>query len=144
MRLRTRRLRKPLTALEISLTPLIDTALTLLIIFMVTTPMIQQAIKVALPQGNSNEARTEKQEIVVSINKQGALFLNNKELPMHELGTSIRELITTHQEKDRVVWVRSDGESSCSTLISVIDCIKVTGGIKNVNVAIQKKAATAA
>ena len=50
---------------EITLTPLIDTALTLLIIFMVTTPMMHNAIKVNLPRGNVKEDRGSKQELIV-------------------------------------------------------------------------------
>ena len=57
-------------SLEITLTPLIDTALTLLIIFMVTTPMIQNSIKIDLPKGAAQEAGKEQQEIVVSIDKK--------------------------------------------------------------------------
>ena len=58
---------------EISLTPLIDTALTLLIIFMVTTPMMHNAIKVNLPQGKSNEAGGQ-QELVVYLTSDEQLF----------------------------------------------------------------------
>ena len=57
---RTRRFSTP----EISLTPLIDTALTLLVIFMITAPMIHNGIKVDLPQGNSKEVGSQ-QELVV-------------------------------------------------------------------------------
>ena len=47
--------RRATALLDLSLTPLIDTALTLLIIFMITTPIIQNAIRVSLPKGHQEE-----------------------------------------------------------------------------------------
>ena len=55
---------------EITLTPLIDTALTLLVIFMVTSPLINNAIKVDLPKGNAQEAQGVQEDLVVHIDKQ--------------------------------------------------------------------------
>ena len=66
---RGRRLQMP----EVSLTPLIDTALTLLVIFMITAPMVQYGIKVDLPQGKSKEVATQ-QELVVSIHRNGTMY----------------------------------------------------------------------
>ena len=56
------RRRQMVSMKEISLTPLIDTALTLLIIFMITAPMMQNSIKVQLPKGKAKEADTVNKE----------------------------------------------------------------------------------
>ncbi|MCK5632116.1 biopolymer transporter ExbD [bacterium] len=57
-----RRLKKTrLSKAELTLTPMIDTALTLLIIFMITAPMMRNAIKVTLPDGSAKEAGNIKQ-----------------------------------------------------------------------------------
>ena len=58
-----RRRKKAVAINDIPLTPLIDTALTLLIIFMVTTPMMQNAIKVTLPEGQAKEAEVKSTRI---------------------------------------------------------------------------------
>ena len=71
-RKRTRRFEMP----HISLTPLIDAALTLLIIFIVTAPAIQNGIKIDLPQGKSKEVGSQ-QELVVSLNKKGLIYFNS-------------------------------------------------------------------
>ena len=68
---KTRRFHMP----EISLTPLIDTALTLLVIFMVTAPMIQHGIKVDLPHGAAKEV-SGQQELVVTMAKDGKLYFS--------------------------------------------------------------------
>jgi len=78
--------------LDISMTPLIDTALTLLIIFMITTPIIQNAIRVSLPKGESKEDEGGSQELIVYIDKDKHLFFNGQE---HEQGELI-ELIKKH------------------------------------------------
>lgn len=135
---RNKRMRRSITNVDITLTPLIDTALTLLIIFMVTTPMIQQAIKIELPKGHTNEGRNDAQELVVTINKEGTIFFNNKQVSIDELGTVVKNHMV-NENQQRSVWVRSDGASYCDTLVSVIDCIKVVGGVKDINVAVQKK-----
>jgi len=61
---------------HVSLTPLIDVALTLLIIFMITAPMVQNGIKIDLPQGNSKEVGSQ-QELVVSMRRDGKMFFNS-------------------------------------------------------------------
>ena len=59
------------------MTPLIDTALTLLIIFMIATPVLQNAIKVTLPRGNAQEeAHNNQHELVVFIDKNGDFYIN--------------------------------------------------------------------
>jgi biopolymer transport protein ExbD len=128
--------RRSHTIPDLSLTPLIDTALTLLIIFMVTTPIIQNSIKVNLPQGQSKEGGTQTQEIVVTIDPQGSIFLNNKSVVLEKLGNEIKTLVNRSLSKKNSVWVRIDEAKSCGILMGVIDRIKVVGGIDDVKVAL--------
>ena len=126
---------------EICLTPLIDTALTLLVIFMVTTPMIQNSIKIDLPEGTLKEASAPQQEIVVSIDKQDTIYVNNMPVGLPQLAEAIQKAMTTAQQehkKPAYVWVAVDKNKSCpaATLISVIETVKKIGGI---NVAIATK-----
>ncbi len=137
-------------SLEITLTPLIDTALTLLIIFMVTTPMIQNSIKIDLPKGAAQEAGKEQQEIVVAIDKNEMIYCNNKPVTLETIGQVIKESLASNSAQNsreaKRVWVRVDRQQSCSAniLISVIDRIKVVGGVKDVAIATEKLAAQAA
>ena len=71
--------------LDISLTPLVDTALTLLVIFMITTPMIQNAIRVSLPKGQAKEDADNQQELVVYVDKDKKLFLTALSFLMRQL-----------------------------------------------------------
>jgi len=62
---------------EINVVPYIDVMLVLLVIFMITAPMLTQGVMVDLPKAASNTlSTTEREPIIVSVNQQGAYFLN--------------------------------------------------------------------
>jgi len=62
---------------EINVVPYIDVMLVLLVIFMITAPMLTQGVMVYLPKAASNTlSTTEREPIIVSVNQQGAYFLN--------------------------------------------------------------------
>lgn len=126
------------TAVEVSLTPLIDTALTLLIIFMVTTPMLHNAIRVDLPKGNAQENDNQVQEFVVTIDKESNMFFNDRPITLDTLGTVIKDQLAQSTGNSKRVWIKIDKANSCDTLIGAIDCIKVIGGIQDVAVLTQK------
>jgi biopolymer transport protein ExbD len=139
MRIRSnRRLRKHKSALyDLSMTPLIDTALTLLIIFMVATPVLQNAIKVTLPKGNAQEeSSTQSSELIVSIDKDGNFYINGEKVAKTDLIAQITKIIGNDHEK--TVYVKADTAISYGTVIELVDDIKFIGGIKYVALATQK------
>lgn len=67
---------------EINVVPYIDVMLVLLVIFMVTAPLLQQGVAVDLPQASANPLPSqEKEPIVVSVDKEGMLYLNISDAP---------------------------------------------------------------
>ena len=130
--------RRTLTMPEVSLTPLIDTALTLLIIFMVTTPMLQNAIKVELPQGKAQEAGEAKQELVVYIDKDSAIHFNGKQMGQDELIKALQQQLGPKGHE--TVFVKADTAVHYGRVIQVVDQIKVVGGVQYVALATQKRA----
>jgi len=121
---------------DISMTPLIDTALTLLIIFMITTPIMQNSIRVTLPKGQAKESNDTQQELVVYVNKDGTLFFNGKAIAADALIKQVKETIGTEQEK--TVFVKADQAVSYGTVIELVDQIKIVGGVKYVALATKK------
>lgn len=142
MRTRNRRSRRQKTALhDLSMTPLIDTALTLLIIFMVATPVLQNAIKVTLPRGNAKEdASTQQTELIVFIDKQGDFYVNKDKIAKADLIPHIKKSIGNDLEK--TVYVKADTAIAYGTVIELVDDIKCVGGIKYVALATQKHSQT--
>jgi biopolymer transport protein TolR len=70
-----RRKRRKLKA-EINVVPYIDVMLVLLIIFMVTAPLLNLGVDIELPQSNAKALQNDKEPIVVSVDKDGNLFLS--------------------------------------------------------------------
>lgn len=138
MRRTHRRSRKQRSVIhDLSMTSLIDTALTLLMVFMIATPAIHNAIKVTLPKGNSQEATVQQpDEIIVFIDKNGDFYLNKTKYSKTDLIAEIKKIIGTDHE--RTVYVKADTAISYGTVIELVDDIKYVGGIKYVALATQK------
>ncbi len=109
---------------EVSLTPLIDTALTLLIIFIVTAPAIQNGIKVDLPFGKSKEVG-QQQEFVVSINKKEDVFFNTFPVAKSNLAETVKNALIG--KEDMPVYVRGDQAISYGKVIEIVDSLKQAG-----------------
>lgn len=122
---------------EITLTPLIDTALTLLIIFMVTSPMINNSIKINLPQGNAQEAQGLQEDLVVHVDKQRHLFLNGNAVKHDQFITQLKKKIGN--QKNKTVFVKGDGDVAYKEIIALVDEIKLVGGIERVALATAPK-----
>ena len=137
---RSRRLRRRGVGalLDISMTPLIDTALTLLIIFMITTPIIQNAIRVSLPKGEAKEDEGGDQELIVYIDKEKHLFFNGQEQTQEELIELLKERVG--QQENKRVYVKADQEVAYGRVIELVDRIKVVGGVSHVILATQRLA----
>src|SRR5580698_8855591 len=85
---------------ELSMTPLIDTALTLLIIFMITTPILQNAIKVTLPHGQAKEDTSNRQdELIVYVDKAGDFYINKAKINKTEVIAHITKIVGDDKEK---------------------------------------------
>jgi len=67
---------------EINMTPLVDVMLVLLIIFIITLPVIHQAVKVDLPKENSARNETKPESVQVSIDARGQIFWNSSPIDL--------------------------------------------------------------
>lgn len=87
-------------ASEINVVPYIDVMLVLLVIFMVTAPMLQQGVKVDLPNTNSKPLdQNDEEPLIISIKKDGTYYLN--------LGENQEQSVDLATLKDKVGKVRS-------------------------------------
>ena len=118
---------------EITLTPLIDTALTLLVIFMVTSPLINNAIKVDLPKGSAQEAQGVQEDLVVHIDKQNHIFLNGTAVKHDQLIAQLKKKIGN--QKHKTVFVKGDKKIDYGHVLELVDEIKTVGGIERVALA---------
>lgn len=121
---------------DVPLTPLIDTALTLLVIFMIAAPMMHNVIKVTLPRGETQEGKGLEPELVVYVDAQNDVYWEGKKTVLSELCTLIRVACGT--KKDQVLFVKADEKASYGTVLELVDSIKVVGGVQHVALATQK------
>lgn len=121
---------------EISLTPLIDTALTLLVIFMVSTPMLQNAINVDLPKTSARDNNQPKHEdLIVYIDSKENFYLGDKKLTEKEIAETLGK--RTSKSDPQTVFVRADRAVKHGTVCEFVDRLQYYPGVKNVALATQ-------
>lgn len=130
-----RRKRHQVTALEISLTPLIDTVLVLLITFMVAMPVLQNTLNVELPTSSANDNVANKQGnargVTVFIDRNGNMHVNDKLVSSRqELVREIEKIIAA--SPDEVVYISADSHVLYETVARVIDDIKYINKVRYV------------
>lgn len=139
---RRKRFSTPEQLPEICLTPLIDTALTLLVIFMVTTPMIQNSIKIDLPHGATNTGGNTAQpkEIMIDLDKNEQIYVNSMPTALPHLKASIEQQLTQLTTPKKRVWISVDRSKTCSAdaFIKIMDVIYGLKGIDDVAILTKK------
>ena len=113
------------TIAQINVTPLVDVMLVLLVIFMVTAPIIQQGVQVNLPQAKAAAIPGTEQLLVVSIAKNGKIYLNDNVMTLDELGSRMRAIRANEAEKQ--VYVRADQDVRYGLVIKTIAELKQAG-----------------
>ena len=78
---------------EINVTPLVDVMLVLLVVFIVTAPLLTQAVRVDLPQTEKTDTPPDKHLATVSIDAQGKIMLNDQAQELANLGIQLQELL---------------------------------------------------
>ena len=110
---------------DINVTPLVDVMLVLLIIFMVTAPMMTQGIDVDLPETTSKSLRQEEKPVVVTINKEGALWINK--IPQSR-ALMIQQLEKDYSaNKDQPIYIHADKNVTYGHVMTVMEDIKSVG-----------------
>ena len=109
------------TLSEINITPLLDLAFVLLIIFVITTPLLEKGMELNLPKLDSppDNSQLKKEDIrTVEINPKGQYSLNNRILKLDQV---LKELLQDYQfNKKLVVYIRADEDSRTRELMALI------------------------
>jgi len=125
--------RKPMS--EINVVPYIDVTLVLLIIFMITTPMLQTGVKVDLPAANTTTVeQKDEPPIVVSLKKTGEYYLSvgGHKDELVQLGDINQQVASALQAKPGTqVLINADQEIGYGKVVTVMAALK-TAGVPNV------------
>jgi len=117
--------REGTTIAQINVTPLVDVMLVLLVIFMVTAPIIQQGVQVNLPQAKSNAIAGTETPLIVTVAKNGKIYLNDNAVSLAELGQKLRAIKKLQANKQ--VYLRADQDVRYGAVMKTIAEIKQAG-----------------
>jgi biopolymer transport protein TolR len=125
---------------EINVTPLVDVVLVLLIIFMITAPVLQSGIEVAVPKTRTVKEITE-QRLVLTIDKGQNVYLGDHQISIHDIGDKLHQQGTdpAHQ----IIYLRADESVPFGVFATLMDAVK-QAGITNVSIVTQPLEAKAA
>ncbi|MGX8884273.1 ExbD/TolR family protein [Methylovorus sp. SPW-M1] len=110
---------------EINITPLVDVMLVLLVAFIVTIPVLNNAITVNLPKTAPTQPAEQKKAVSLSVDAQGKLFIDKRELAVADVE---RELKALHAaDPDLSLHLSSDESVNYGTVAKVMAAIERAG-----------------
>jgi biopolymer transport protein ExbD len=115
------------TLSEINITPLLDLAFVLLIIFVITTPLLEKGLDLKLPKLNAQPDKPlEKRDIrTVDIDPRGVYGMNRRVLRLDQL---VAQLVQDYKyNPNLVVYIRADENSKTKYLAALIDACQRNG-----------------
>ena len=130
---RRRRAALPIAA-EINITNLVDVAFVLLIIFMITAPILQGGIEVQLPEALARPIES-SESVVVSIAKDGTVFIEKAPVTMREFETVMRTYVGS--DNKRPVTLKGDKAVPYGNVAEVVGILGSMG--VNLSLAVEPK-----
>ncbi len=125
---RRRARKRPLS--EINVTPLVDVMLVLLIIFMISAPLLTVGVPVELPKTEASAVETEKPPVTVSIDRDGAIFVQRDETAFDALVERVGDAAGETERDELSVFVRADGRAPYQAVARVMARLSASGFTK--------------
>ncbi len=113
---------------DINVTPLVDVMLVLLVIFMVTAPLLEtrnQAVNVDLPQVRAAKASLAEDAVVITLDKNRALYINDNPLAASELREKLAALFKGRRRKE--IFLRADRAVPYGEVVKAMAAIRAAG-----------------
>ena len=131
-----RRKRKPVA--EMNVVPYIDVMLVLLVIFMVTAPMLNQGVKVDLPQVSSEvlPSDSNQQVLTLSVLADGTYYWNlgdtvdtenqtDSAISLEEMSAGVTKIISARS--DTLVYIRGNREANYGLVVAAMGALQQAG-----------------
>lgn len=109
---------------EINVTPMADVMLVLLIIFMITTPLLQTGITLNLPKARNPLAAPEADSndaVVISLNRTGQIYRAKTPLTEDQLFDFLRQRFSGSEVQDRTIFLRADTALSYGRVVEIVN-----------------------
>jgi biopolymer transport protein TolR len=119
---------------DINITPLVDVVLVLLVIFMLTAPVLQSGIEVAVPKTKTVKEITEQRQ-VLSIDRDQRVFLGDQPINVGDI-PSVLHASAGDDPSHHIIYVRADERVPFGAFAAVMDAVK-QAGITNISIVTQ-------
>ena len=113
---------------EINVTPMVDVMLVLLVIFMVTAPLLTVGVPLDLPKTRAATIAEPKPPVILSLNREGEVFIANERIELGDLDQRLAELAT--EDPSRIVYVRGDQTIRYAQLMDALGRVNRAGFAK--------------
>ena len=120
---------------DVNVTSLVDVMLVLLIVFMITAPMMQGGVDVELPRAEARPL-TPKEGMVVSVDRNGAVFVDQTRVTMKDFRVTFRSMVATR--KPSGVYLQADTRVPYGTVVQVLAIIRAAG-VQNVGLVAEEE-----
>lgn len=111
------------TLSEINVTPMLDLCFVLLVIFMITTPLLENSTDLALPTGAPGAREVDPEKVqTLSIDRSEVIKLNGEPIALDQLTSRLMALRVN--KPDLAVVIRSHKDLTVQKLIGLMDCLK--------------------
>ena len=120
-----KKLKKNKIMSQINVTPFVDVMLVLLIVFMITAPLLTVGVSVDLPKTKASQLNSKGDPIVVSIKKNGELFIQERKIDSLQLLPRLKAISSGN--KNLRIYVRGDKNVPYGIVLDTIAKIKSSG-----------------
>jgi biopolymer transport protein ExbD len=108
---------------ELNITPLLDLAFVLLIIFMITAPALEQMLPLTPPEMESTPRALGRESIrLIEIDNQGQIFWEGEMTNLEKLEEFIKQ--EAGQEKQRPIGIRADGKLAYQKVVDIVEILE--------------------
>ena len=114
------------TLSDINITPLLDLAYVLLIIFVITTPLLEQGLNLKLPSGGSADKKFEKDDVrTVEVSPQGIYVLSGRRLNLDQVDAELKKAYRANPRL--LVYVRADENGPYKHVAAILNRLERSG-----------------
>ena len=105
---------------EINVTPFVDVMLVLLIIFMVTAPLLAVGVPIELPESRANPVEQTPEQITISVNQEGQVFINNEAVDDGDLPDALAAIDRNADGQLPIIVFRGDTDVNYGRTMAVL------------------------